>query len=219
MMTLRNVHIIDVDTAAIGNAVDIDFADTITTIRPAETDGPTNGFVLPGLIDTHVHLKSRQPLVGALRSGLTTVVDLGTHPDSLVAGLRADSGLPFILSAGTAASAPGSTQIAAMGFPTESGVTGPGDAERFLAWRVDNGVDLIKIIIEDPDAAAVPALDILTHIPFDHPLPEETIGRIVETGTVVSPHPGDDEGDRRCPPRRSCRCRFRNRPVERARAA
>jgi len=163
MTTLRNVHIIDVDSAAIGDAVDIDFADTITTISPAEDpSAESNGFVLPGLIDTHVHLKSRQPLVGALRSGLTTLVDLGTHPDSLVEDFRSDHGIPGIVSAGSAASAPGSSQIEVMGFPVESGVTGPDDAERFLDWREAGGADLIKIIIEDPDAAEVPALDIPT---------------------------------------------------------
>lgn len=226
MTVLCNVHIFDPESpASAGEPVDVEFDDTITAIRPAADPDPSSAAtVLPGLIDTHVHLGERSRLVDAVRSGLTTVVDLGTHPDSLVAGLRTDAELPNILSAGSAASAPGSTQIQMMGFPAESGVTGPADAERFLDWRTDNGVDLIKIIIEDPDATETPALDIptlraivdgarkrglltvahavtaasfdrgldagvgvLTHIPFDRPLPEATVARIVETGTIVSP--------------------------------
>ncbi|SMX74529.1 Amidohydrolase family protein [Brevibacterium antiquum] len=74
--------------------------------------------------------------------------------------MRSDAELPAILSAGSAASAPGSTQIEMMGFPAESAVTGPADAERFLDWRVDNRADLIKIIVEDPAATEVPALSI-----------------------------------------------------------
>src|SRR5699024_5059281 len=183
--------------------------------------------LLAGLIDTHVHLGERARLVDALRSGLTSVVDLGTHPDSLIDELRADDGLPAIVSAGSAASAPGSTQIEMMGFPAESAVTGPDDAERFLDWRVGSGADLIKIIIEDPEATEVPALDmatltalvdgahrrglltiahavtaasfdrgldarvdVLTHTPFDRPLPEATLNRLRESGTVVSPQIG-----------------------------
>ncbi|MGO2862642.1 MAG: amidohydrolase family protein [Brevibacterium sp.] len=225
MTALHNVRIFDVDSAVSSEPVDIEYSETITAIRPAADAGeaPTR-FVFPGLIDTHVHLKSREPLVAAGAAGLTTIVDVGTHPDSLVADFRTDAGTPAILSAGSAASAPGSTQTTAMGFPAESGVSGPEDAQRFLDWRTENGVDLIKIIIEDPGATEVPALDIptlralvdgaherglltvahavtaaafdrgldagvdvLTHIPFDGPLRPETIERIVETDTLVSP--------------------------------
>ncbi|MGO2037974.1 MAG: amidohydrolase family protein [Brevibacterium sp.] len=225
MTALHNVRIFDVDSAVSSEPVDIEFSETITAIRPAADPDPTStATLLPGLIDTHVHLKSREPLVAAGSAGLTTIVDLGTYPDSLVADFRADAGIPAILSAGSAASAPGSTQTTVMGFPAESGVSGPEDAQRFLDWRTENNVDLIKIIIEDPGATEVPALDIptlralvdgaherglltvahavtaaafdrgldagvdvLTHIPFDGPLRPDTIERIVETDTLVSP--------------------------------
>ncbi|HEY0935255.1 MAG TPA: amidohydrolase family protein, partial [Trebonia sp.] len=117
--------------------------------------------LVAGLIDTHVHLTGRDELEAAARAGVTTVVDLGTHPDSLVDSLRQEGrrdAVSAVVSAGSAASAPGSNQISRMGFPNESGVTGPEDAERYLTWRSDNGVDLIKIIIEDPAATDVPAL-------------------------------------------------------------
>lgn len=173
MTTLRNVRLVDAEddgsaaSETEGSAppraelVDVEFSTTIVSIRPAaDPDSDTARFLLPGLIDTHVHLGERSRLIDAVRAGLTTVVDLGTHPDSLVDGLRTDAELPAILSAGSAASAPGSLQITQMGFPAESGVTGPADAERFLDWRVDNGADLIKIIVEDPNATEVPALSI-----------------------------------------------------------
>ncbi|MCF2570620.1 amidohydrolase family protein [Brevibacterium sp. UCMA 11754] len=155
----------DFDSSASTGAelVDVEFSSTITSIRPATNPDPAAArFLVPGLIDTHVHLGERSRLIDAVRSGLTTVVDLGTHPDSLVHELQADDALPAIISAGSAASAPGSTQIEMMGFPAESGVTSPDDAKRFLDWRVDNGADLIKIIIEDPAATEVPALSIET---------------------------------------------------------
>src|SRR5699024_1969135 len=150
MTILRNVRLVGDGGPA--QPVDVEFDAAITSIRPAAEPAPQAAkTLLPGLIDTHVHLGERSRLVDALRSGLTSVVDLGTHPDSLVDQLRADDELPAIVSAGSAASAPGSTQIEMMGFPAESGV------------------------------------DVLTHTPFDRPLPEATLNRLRESGTVVSP--------------------------------
>lgn len=162
--------------AASGATVDVEFDTDIIDIRPTQPaatgnassttggdiiDG-SNHYLLPGLIDSHVHLGSRERLAAAARAGVTTVVDLGTHPDELIAAQRAKHGVPSIVSAGSAASAPRSLQIAQMGFPAESGVTGPDDAERYLDWRTANGSDLIKIIIEDPATTDVPALDVPT---------------------------------------------------------
>lgn len=115
--------------------------------------------VAPGLIDTHVHLLDRGELRQLTDAGITTAVELGTTPDSLVAELRAETGVTSVVSAGSAASAPSSMQIEVLGFPRESAVTGTEDAERFVQWRQDNGADLIKIIIEDPHIPGVKALE------------------------------------------------------------
>lgn len=168
-MTITNVLLVPLGSTTPTNRVDVEFDGTITAIRSAGEWKPigdvmdgTGRILLPGLIDTHVHLGSRAALQSAVRAGVTTMVDLGTHPDSVIAEQRALTGVPSLLSAGSAASAPGSTQISMMGFPGESGVTDAKDAERYLDWRAENGSDLIKIIIEDPNATDVPALDIPT---------------------------------------------------------
>ncbi|TDW46111.1 hypothetical protein EDF52_10814 [Curtobacterium sp. PhB42] len=144
--TIRNVR-----TSSGGvtttEAVDVEFDEHITTVRPAGTVAPAGGpvvdgtgqFLVPGLIDTHVHLGSPAALSSAVRAGVTTMVDLGTHPDSLVDEQRGAPGAPGLLSAGSAASAPGSTQIARMGFPDASGVSSAADAERYLDWRAARG--------------------------------------------------------------------------------
>lgn len=231
MTMITNVRLLHPDAAASPDSVDIDFGATILSVRPAGT-GPavvdsadgTGRFLVPGLIDTHVHLGSRAALDSSVRAGVTTLIDLGTYPETLVQEQRAVRAAPAIISAGSAASAPGSIQITRMGFPADSGVSGPRDAERYLAWRGEHGSDLIKIIIEDPAATDVPALDmstltaivdgahrhglstvahvvtaaafvrgldagvdILTHAPLDRPLPEETVQRMYEAGTVSSP--------------------------------
>jgi imidazolonepropionase-like amidohydrolase len=170
MTTLHDVHLVPLEGSDGAGPVDVEFEDTITAIRPATGTSAPGGdsvdgrgrFLLPGLIDTHVHLGSPEALTAAVRAGITTVIDLGTHPDELIESQRALDGAPSILSAGSAASAPGSTQIAMMGFPAESGVRDPADAPRYLDWRVRNGADLIKIIVEDPAATDVPALDVAT---------------------------------------------------------
>lgn len=210
---------------------DVSFGRTLTGVGPTGSIDPggevihgQGRFLLPGLIDTHAHLPGRDGLLAAARAGVTTVVDLGTFPDERIDRLRQEQGVASFISAGTAASAPGSTQITMMGFPEEGAVTGPGDAERYLDWRTDHGADLIKIIVEDPAATDVPALDastiraladgararglltvahvvtagafergldagvdILTHVPLDHPLPGDTVQRLADTSTIVSP--------------------------------
>lgn len=120
------------------------------------------GYVMPGLIDTHLHLLDESELATLTDFGVTSAVELGTHPDSLIEELRAAQGVTTFLSAGSAASAPGGTQTAVIGFPAESAVTGPDDAERFVAWRHDAGADVIKIIIEDPNHPTAKALDLET---------------------------------------------------------
>lgn len=164
---LRNVNLSAPDHGQASGPVDVLFGRTVSAIRSSSgelSDGAdvvdgAGGFLVPGLIDTHVHLGSHKALTDAVTAGITTMVDLGTHPDSLVEEQRGAADGPSIISAGSAASAPGSTQISLMGFPEESGVKDAADAERYLEWRVSNGVDLIKIIIEDPQSTDVPALD------------------------------------------------------------
>jgi imidazolonepropionase-like amidohydrolase len=169
MTTITGVRPVNLDAKTTGEPVDVEFSDAITAIRPVGAVAPAGDvvdghgrFLLPGLIDTHVHLGSHDALVSAIRAGVTTLIDLGTHPDSLIAEQRAGHGVPAVVSAGSAASAPGSNQIAQMGFPDESGVNDPNDADRYLDWRIENGSELIKIIVEDPAATQVPALDVPT---------------------------------------------------------
>ncbi|GAA4668068.1 amidohydrolase family protein [Frondihabitans cladoniiphilus] len=230
-VTIIDVRLASLDATMQAGPVDVEFDGIIRAVRPAGAQAAVGDVVdgagkvlLPGLIDTHVHLGSHASLESAVRAGVTTMIDLGTHPDSVIAEQRALTGVPSLLSAGSAASAPGSTQIAMMGFPAESGVTDEHDAERYLDWRTENGSDLIKIIVEDPNATDTPALgiptitalvdgahrrglltvahvvtadafvrgldagvDILTHAPLDRPLPNETIARMLELGTIASP--------------------------------
>ena len=119
--------------------------------------------LLPGLVDTHVHLAfdaSADPvgaLAGrddgqateamiragqtALRGGVTTVRDLGDR-DYLALGLRGRPGLPTIVAAGPPVTTPGGHchYLGGVAEPTEAGVRAA------VREHVGHGVDVIKIM-------------------------------------------------------------------------
>jgi imidazolonepropionase-like amidohydrolase len=131
-------------------------------LRPANAttvDGNA-GVLLPGLIDSHVHIDTRSELEQCARAGVTTVLDLATRDLAALDSLRGPAGLPTVLRAGMPVSAPGGAHTKKMGFAGSSAVTSEPDAARFVADRAREGVDYIKVIVEDPrmpGTAALPA--------------------------------------------------------------
>lgn len=103
------------------------------------------GTVLPGLIDAHVHL-----LPGALEQsltfGVTTVLDMFSKPDVVArARKQASSRLDVadIRSSGIGATAPGGhPSLIYAPFPS---LTGAEQAEAFVADRIAEGADYLKI--------------------------------------------------------------------------
>jgi imidazolonepropionase-like amidohydrolase len=119
--------------------------------------------LLPGLVDTHVHLAfdaSADPIgalaarsdeealaamiragQAALRGGVTTVRDLGDR-DYLSLGLRGQPGLPTILAAGPPVTTPAGHchYLGGAAKPTEAGVRAA------VREHVERGVDVIKIM-------------------------------------------------------------------------
>ena len=116
--------------------------------------------LLPGLIDAHVHLPvfgADQALQQTLAFGVTTAIVMWTAPAQVTARvkqLEASDALDVsaVLIAGTGATAPGGhpAQMSPPGqppsFPT---LTTPGEADAFVAARVAEGSDFIKIIHDD----------------------------------------------------------------------
>ena len=143
-------------TVVIENGI-ISAATTANTI----VDGQ-HGTLLPGLIDSHVHLRNVAELEQGTYWGATTMLDMGTPSMVLTDSLRHRPGLADIRGAGNTASAPGGIQTTRMGMPLASAVTGPADASRFVADRVREGADYIKIIVEDPRIMGSAALDAAT---------------------------------------------------------
>ncbi len=104
------------------------------------------GTVLPGLIDAHVHLVPGA-LAQSLTFGVTTVLDMFSKPDMVArakeqAGSRPD--VADVRSSGVGATAPGGhPSMMYAPFPT---LTTADDAERFVADRIAEGSDYLKII-------------------------------------------------------------------------
>ena len=133
----------------------------------AEVIDGAGGVLLPGLIDSHVHVRDQDTLRRLCGFGVTTVLDMANGPPALVDSLRAVPGLTALLSAGTPAIAPGSLHAS---FPVigERGlVKDPGQAEQFVSDRAAEGSDYIKIIVGSPgadhDQATVDALVAAAH--------------------------------------------------------
>ena len=161
-IAITNVRVFDGNvlseerTVVINNGV---ISDATTANRMV--DGQ-HGTLLPGFIDSHVHLRNVAELEQGTRWGCTTMLDMGSQSMTLTDALRHRPGLADIRGAGNVASAPDGMQTTRMGFPAASAVNGPADASRFVAERVAEGADYIKVIVEDPGRMGSAALDVAT---------------------------------------------------------
>jgi imidazolonepropionase-like amidohydrolase len=111
------------------------------------------GTLLPGLIDAHVHAGiPNDALARALLFGVTTVLDMFMPVASLLAAKARQDGpggsrIADLRSAGYCATAPGGhgTQY---GFPIPT-LNAAKEAHSFVAARIEEGSDYIKIMLED----------------------------------------------------------------------
>ncbi len=161
-IAITNVRVFDGNALTEERTVVIDngvISDATTADRTM--DGQ-HGTLLPGFIDSHVHLMSVADLEQGTHWGSTTMLDMGSPAMTLTDSLRHRKGLADIRGSGNPASAPGGMQTTRMGMPPSSAVTGPADAGRFVADRVVEGADYIKVIVEDPRTMGSAALDVAT---------------------------------------------------------
>lgn len=107
--------------------------------------------LLPGLIDSHVHIGTpvRDALHDALTFGVTTELDMFTDSDRLkqMKAIAAEDppDVADVRSAGVGATVPGGhpTQMGGPEFPT---ISSPDQAQAFVDARIAEGSDYIKII-------------------------------------------------------------------------
>jgi imidazolonepropionase-like amidohydrolase len=125
--------------------------------RKLPTIDGTGATLLPGLIDAHAHTHGVTKLQDALRFGVTTVLDMWT-PEGLPTlreAARTRTDVSDLRSSGILATVPG-------GHGTEYGipiptVSGPDVAAAFVADRVAEGADYLKIVLNGVRAATTGA--------------------------------------------------------------
>jgi imidazolonepropionase-like amidohydrolase len=173
--------------------------------------------LLPGLIDSHIHLTDEATQPALARQGVTTALDMGTESAELVTSLRGRAGVTDVRSCGASATSPASAHAKRMG-RARGLVADPDEAKAYVARSVAEGVDYIKIIIDLPgfdeptvlalvDAAHAHRLrtiahaatrdavllaqaagvDVLTHAPIDRGLEDGAVQRTRTSGEVVVP--------------------------------
>ncbi len=138
---LREPGTVVIEGASIG--------DDTTGARLLDARGAT---LLPGLIDAHIHLHDRSTLDKLARYGITTGLDMATWPPQRLAALRDVAGLTDIRSAGTPAIGPTGPHSHIPGIPSDAVVHHPEQAKQFVATRLGEGSDYLKIILEAPGA-------------------------------------------------------------------
>jgi imidazolonepropionase-like amidohydrolase len=107
--------------------------------------------LLPGLIDAHVHIDGPHHLAALASYGVTTALDMASVPD-ITGPLRGLPGQTDIRSACIPAIAPGSLHASFPGVGPAGLISGPDEAKQFVADRILEGADYIKIVIGSPFA-------------------------------------------------------------------
>ena len=175
---IRNVRLFDGESVAERQTVVISdgrivavSGSTVTVPTGAQELAGEGRTLLPGLMDAHIHLpafpttSTADALQQSLAFGVTTAIVMGAAPSQFVARVKGveDTDSPDVaalLNAGIYATAPGGhpTQMGGPGFPT---IAAPGEADAFVAARVAEGSDFIKIIYDDIErfGKKLPTLD------------------------------------------------------------
>jgi imidazolonepropionase-like amidohydrolase len=156
-----------------------------TATHPGATKVDGRGAtLLPGLIDAHVHLRGPGDLDELARWGVTTALDMGSWPPALVAELK-HAGPTDVRSTGAGAVGPGSLQAKIPGRPADSIVTKPEDGRRYVATRLAEGADYIKIIVDPPGRGGPDQATIAAIVQAAHDAGRMVVAHASNTGAVA----------------------------------
>lgn len=147
---IKNVRVFDGISAAENQTVMFEGGCLTETDTVDQIIDGTGCTLLPGLIDSHVHLyEDVKYLRMAAACGITTMLDMGIRNPEAVDGKRNLPGLPGVFSSCGLIFAPGSKAFKMMDYPERMAVRSVEDAERIVEEHVRWGADYIKLILEE----------------------------------------------------------------------
>ncbi|KIX00115.1 uncharacterized protein Z518_10252 [Rhinocladiella mackenziei CBS 650.93] len=165
-VVIKNVHVFDGEQMQDGGTVAFDKGVLVGESSDADVviDGQ-DGYLLPGLIDCHVHVHSHEDLSSLAQHGVTTALDMGTRTLDVFERLRGGRGICDVRSSGMPATSPGSRHSKIPGFPAHLLVTRVDEAQHFVSDRVGEGADYLKVMVDNPgpDQEILNALVLATH--------------------------------------------------------
>ncbi|KYK54051.1 Adenine deaminase [Drechmeria coniospora] len=164
-LAIKNVRVFDGHGLTEPTTVVIEDGLIVTDAADADELDGRNGVLLPGLIDSHVHLGSEKHLRLLADWGVTTALGMGEWWPEKLPALRNRAGLTDIRSACLPATTPGSLHSKMLPIPRHATVSRPRDAAPFVRQRLAEGADYIKLIADQPgpDQATLDALVSAAH--------------------------------------------------------
>ncbi|KAK2783469.1 hypothetical protein FQN52_009589 [Onygenales sp. PD_12] len=147
---IKNVHIFDGTRFGEETSIILERGVISNSSNPigCEIVDGNGGYLIPGLIDAHAHITSCSYLSTIARYGITTVMDLGAFPYSSIEECRETLGNADVYSSGVQGTVNGTSNSQIPGFPSESLLTTPASGRKFVADRIDEGADYIKVILD-----------------------------------------------------------------------
>ena len=145
----------------------IDGSNIVTSPSSIEDASIVNGhgkYLLPGLFDCHVHLRDSKKALEELTSyGITTALDMACWPPEVWRSLKQQThGVCDFLTAGIPATCHGSPHAQVFGALLEDHlIDNPEDAADWVAKRLSEGSDYIKLVADAPVGPTQETLDAL----------------------------------------------------------
>ena len=134
----------------------------ISNAPPSDATNIIDGsdmFLLPGFIDAHCHIQECSYLTPMRQYGITTALDMGSYPYSSLSACKAP-GVTDVFGPGAAGTVNGTAISHLPGLPPDSLIPNPTAGKQFVADRIAQGVDYIKLIMDPlgPDKATIAAV-------------------------------------------------------------
>ncbi|MCJ1358141.1 MAG: hypothetical protein MMC33_008139 [Icmadophila ericetorum] len=150
---IQNVHIWDGEKRIPNTSIVIEGQRISLTgdTSGAKIVNGNNGFLMPGLIDAHVHASNKLGLKTLALSGITTAFDMGSFPTSQMPQWHdvGEQGIASLWFSGAAACVDGGFPAILPGFPDDSIITSKERAKNYAQIRINEGVDFLKIFVND----------------------------------------------------------------------